>query len=216
MIINCIADLHGYFPYLEGGDILIIAGDCTSNDSVPAWNDFFNWLDKQKYRKRYLIAGNHDNFCKNFAISNDSINDSLGGRPSVSYLCDSGEEFCGLKIWGSPWTTKFVGINPHCCAFTVDNDKELQEKYDLIPNDIDILITHNPPFGILDKTIHEKSVGSRFLLQKVLEIRPKLHVFGHIHEDHGHYSHKNEIDFINASHVNERYNPVNKPIRIVL
>lgn len=208
MIIDCISDLHGFYPKLEGGNLLIVAGDLTANDSSEQQLIFRGWLSSQRYQKIILIAGNHDNnFIKEVPTK------FAGG---IEYLCDSETEFCGMKIWGSPWTTKFAGINPHCCAFTVDNDEDLQEKYDLIPSDIDILITHNPAYGILDKTINGNCVGSRSLLKKSLEIRPKLHVFGHIHEDYGHYYHENEIKFVNASHVNERYNPVNNPVRIIL
>ena len=74
MKITAISDLHGEFPKLPGGDLLIVAGDCTSNDNIHAWNDFFNWLDDQKYTRKILVAGNHDNFCKQWAISDDSIN----------------------------------------------------------------------------------------------------------------------------------------------
>lgn len=219
MIIDCVADLHGYYPKMQGGDLLIIAGDCTSNDKIPSWNKYFDWLDQQQYRKKIMIAGNHDNFCKQWALSNDSIYEALVGRPSVSYLCDSGEEFEGFKIWGSPWTSRFEGINPHCCAFTGADDKELFDKFDLIPADTDILITHSPPFSVRDMTDSGHQVGSASLMAlHINRLRPKLWVFGHIHESYGQegpYQWNNTL-YVNASHVNLRYKPVNKPIRIIL
>lgn len=222
MIIDCVSDLHGYLPELEGGDLLILAGDYTANDRIQGWNKFFDWLDNQNYRKKIMIAGNHDNFCKSWATSNDSIHDILAGKPSVSYLCDSGEEFEGFKIWGSPWSKTFPGINPHCCAFTVDTEDKLFDKFQLIPHDTDILVTHSPPYSVLDKIKEGYSVGSAALFNwlKYVE-RPKLHVFGHIHEAYGQAEvfptyHDKMMISVNASHVNERYQPVNKPIRVVL
>lgn len=218
MIIDCISDLHGHYPTLDGGDLLIVAGDITARDTPLEYGHFGSWMQKQRYKKKVLIAGNHDNYLdrKGFEFFKD-VYECI----DVDYLCDSGTEFCGMKIWGSPWTTKFPGINPHCCAFTVDTDEELQEKYDLIPEDTDILITHNPSFGNYDwiKNRHGTigpSVGSVSLWITCLQIRPKLHVFGHIHEAYGHSEHVNGIKLVNASLVNERYQPVNKPIRIIL
>lgn len=222
MEITAISDLHGEFPRLDGGDLLIIAGDSTSNDSVKAWQNYFDWLERQDYRKKIMIAGNHDNFCTQWAISNDSIYDSLVKKPSFSYLCDSGEEFEGFKIWGSPWSQRFVGQNPHCMAFTLDHDNQLINKFEMIPHDTDILITHSPPFGILDKTTNGEHVGSTYLFNWLKYVgRPKLHVFGHIHEAYGQCeifsTYNNQMmKSINASHVNEDYEPVNKPIRIIL
>lgn len=217
MIIDCLSDLHGYLPRLDGGDLLIIAGDLTARDEAAQYIEFYKWLEKQPYKKKIIVPGNHDNYfqkCNTF--SSAPFSEEL-----AIYLCDSGIEFEGLKIWGSPWTTTFPGINPHCCAFTVDNDEQLAEKWKLIPNDIDILITHSPSFGNYDwiknrdETIGP-SVGSVSLWMKSLQLLPKLHVFGHIHEAYGHCQHANGIRLVNASIVNERYKHVNKSVRIVL
>lgn len=224
MIIDCVADLHGFYPQMEGGDLLIVAGDCTKNDRIPGWHEFFTWLDKQKYRKKVVIAGNHDNFCKSWAISGsftDTAYDQMypGEKPTLDYLCDSGLEFEGFKIWGSPWTSRFPGINPHCCAFTGKNDKEIAPKWDLIPTETDILITHSPPFTIRDLIADGKQVGSPSLMaHHIQRLRPKLWVFGHIHEGYGQEGpyQWNGTKYVNASHVNERYEPINKPIRIIL
>lgn len=226
MIIDCISDLHGYYPKLEGGDLLIVAGDLTARDQSEEYNDFCTWLMNQSYKKKIFIGGNHDN------LLTDSIPkihtcpvrrnlDTNNYLELFEYLCDSGTEFNGLKIWGAPWTLKFDGMNPHCMAFTCDTEEELAEKWGKIPYDVDILITHSPSFGNYDwiknrdRTVGP-SVGSLSLWMKCLEIRPKLHVFGHIHEAYGHCEHSNGIKLINASHVNERYEPINKPIRMIL
>jgi Icc-related predicted phosphoesterase len=218
MIIDCISDLHGEFPTLKGGDLLIVAGDLTGSDDPQQYADFCEWIYNLDYTKKIVIAGNHDNFLQ-------KIPEFFKVTGICEYLCDSGTEFEGLKIWGSPWTAAFHGMNPDCAAFTInvgcDTDQWLAEKWALIPNDTDILITHSPSFGNydwvynIDGTIGP-SVGSVSLWLKCLEIQPKLHIFGHIHAAYGHSMHHNGIHLVNASHMNERYEPVNPPIRIEL
>ena len=210
MIIDCISDLHGHYPTLQGGDLLIVGGDLTAKGKQIEYGNFSHWLWEQQYRKKIIIAGNHDNYLNHFI----SISDMLSC--DVEYLEDSGTEFEGLKIWGSPWTRSFEGQNPHCMAFTLATEAELAKKWELIPKGVDILITHSPCFGIFDQTIRGEHVGSTSLAAWRNEgKRPKLHVCGHVHEGYG-----MEKDFkrcyVNASYVNERYQPVNKPIRVIL
>jgi Icc-related predicted phosphoesterase len=225
MKIDCISDLHGYLPKLEGGDLLIIAGDMTARDTEEEWVKFEHWLTEQNYEEKIIIAGNHDNFLK--SMDEDEMW-QYWCRVRVTYLCDSFTEFRGLKIWGSPWSLWFHGINPKCKTFT-GSENDLQKKYDLIPNFpdfIDILITHGPPFGTFDSVSdwHDgtpRSVGCKALNKVVDRIKPQLHVFGHIHEHGGQqteYLHENgeKTIYVNASIVNERYEHVNKPVRIIL
>jgi Icc-related predicted phosphoesterase len=210
MIIDCIADLHGFRPEMKGGDLLIIAGDLTKRDEANEYLDFSLWVDSLDYEMKILVGGNHDGKLQKWPGMFDNV-------PKLHHLCDSGTEFEGLKIWGSPWTSTFEGINPHCTAFTVENDEELEKKFRDIPHDVDILITHSPPHTILDNTIYEKQVGSKYLLGALIYcFRPKLWVFGHIHEAYGEKIFKDSTTCVNASHVNERYQPVNAPIRIIL
>lgn len=207
--IDCVSDLHGEYPSdLQGGDLLIVAGDWTSTHTEQECFEFFDWVDAQNYRKKIVIAGNHDE---------EPFKQSYCGplNNEFSYLCDSGTEFEGFKIWGSPWTKTFPGMNPHCKAFTVDTEEELAEKWALIPNDIDILITHSPPLGQRDRGKNKNRCGSRSLLLRLLEIRPKLHVFGHIHAGYGQSTYEGII-MVNACHMDDVYDPINKPIRIIL
>jgi len=209
MIIDCISDLHGCKPALHGGDLLIVAGDLTARNTQGEYFKFFNWMWDLPYKKKIVCAGNHDGILE--------FNGLIGDKEAFHYLCDSGTEFEGLKIWGSPWTTRFEGMNPHCMAFTVDTDEELAEKWGKIPSDVDILVTHSPAYGNFDFTARSESVGSMSLFKKVSEIKPKLFVFGHIHESYGHGTRRNSNTiYVNASHVNENYKPVNPPIRIIL
>jgi len=218
--ITCISDCHGYYPKLEGGDLLIVGGDLTASDKEIQYKQFYQWLENQSYKKIVYIGGNHDNYLQKIVMT--------GLLLHIEYLCDSGTEFEGLKIWGSPWTLRFEGMNPNAMAFTVDTEEELAEKWALIPDDVDILVTHSPPYGYFDYINgHEGTggipCGSTSLFETIHHIMPKLHVFGHIHEEGGSmrmfsewYGKKGPLTLVNASHVNELYEPVNKPIRIEL
>jgi Icc-related predicted phosphoesterase len=215
MEITCIADLHGNYPKLYGGDLLIVAGDLTAGDKLHQYVEFAEWLDKQPYDHSILIGGNHDNMLLTRELSKYGM---LNGNDHHTYLCDSGTEFEGLKIWGSPWTLTFPGINPLCTAFT-GAEEELEAKFAIIPPDIDILITHGPPKGMLDRTVRGDNAGSMALSRCYDKIKPKLHVFGHIHEDYGQgvvMGGKIKTLFVNCSHVNERYEPINNPARFTL
>src|ERR1700687_3179512 len=148
MIIDCIADLHGHYPELEGGDLLIIAGDLTATGAINEYLDFNKWLSRQQYERKIVIAGNHDKLCEKGILINTGKTVMMPTIPVLDnktiYICDSGTEFEGLKIWGTPWTKTFLGMNPRCKAFTCDTEEELAEKYQMIPEDTDILISHGP------------------------------------------------------------------------
>jgi Icc-related predicted phosphoesterase len=218
MIIDCVADLHGFVPELLGGDLLIIAGDLTAHDDEDEHEEFKEWLLKQDYKRKILIAGNHDNHIQSGKLPRYD--------DGIEYLEDSGTEFEGLKIWGSPWTPLFKGVNPACKAF-MQFDEKLHDHWDKIPIDTDILITHGPAYGIrdgiplrYDGTIHH--VGSKSLYGHLLyNVRPFLHIFGHIHEGYGIEEtlpcwDNKFMQSVNCSLVNEYYKPVNKPVRIIL
>jgi Icc-related predicted phosphoesterase len=215
MIIDCISDLHGHLPLLSGGDLLIIAGDLTANNRAWQYLNFIEWLKNQKYRCKVLVCGNRDDliyrrrwtFCK----ENEPF-------PSThaKYLCDSGIEFEGLKIWGSPWTKIFPGINLKATAFTVQMECELEEKWENIPAGIDILVTHGPAYGIFDVIKPNKHVGSIELRHQIRgRIKPRLHVFGHIHECGGKVIDLMDLVCVNSSYVDENYQPAHNAVRII-
>lgn len=214
MEICCIGDLHGFMPDLGSGDLLIVCGDLTATHTEKEHFKFNEWLENQKYKKIIVVAGNHDTWIE----QNGCLGTADYDEQILEYLCDSGTEFEGLKIWGSPWTKTFPNMNPHCKAFTCETEEELSEKWAMIPDDIDILITHSPPYGIRDKNIHGECCGSKTLLIECASIKPLIHCFGHLHESYGDLwiPWKKGTKFINCSHVNERYQSVNKPVRIIL
>lgn len=210
MIIDCISDLHGYFPSLGGGDLLIVAGDLTGWD-LPSEYDLFNqWLSKQDYKSKVVIGGNHDGSLQNKKTAICATN--------AVYLSDSHHEFEGLKIWGSPWTPNFGNW-----YFMKERGNAIKEKWDMIPDDTDILITHGPPFGILDQVTmgnrggsKEGFAGCEDLRRALLRIKPMLHVFGHIHENGGKQIDLETCTCVNASLMDRDYNPVNIPVRITI
>ena len=142
---------------------MIIAGDLTASNHPKQWSRFFDWIQDQNYRKIVFISGNHDTWME----KNQKQWISKTQEKDIEYLCDSGCEFEGLKIWGTPWSLWFPYINPDCTAFTWD-EENLKKKYELIPDDTDIIISHGPAYCILDKTKHGEHVGSFSLTSKLL------------------------------------------------
>jgi len=205
MISIChISDTHEthrklHIPY---SDILIHSGDFTFQGDLGKVKEFLSWFDAQQSRYRVLIAGNHD---KSFHKTPDLTKLLLSEFPEITYLENSGTEIEGIKIWGSPYTPTFG----HGWAFNCNIDK-IQNHWDLIPTDTQILVTHGPPFGILDKTAYGDLVGCESLLQTVKKIKPELHLFGHIHEGYG-LLFEDGITFSNGCNLDERYIPINMP-----
>ncbi len=208
MLIDCVSDLHGFQPELAGGDILIIAGDLTARDTKEEYDRFIHWLNASPYRYKVVIAGNHDGLIEKGKVT-------IGTDPlvkNIHYLCDSGTEIEGLKIWGSPYTPTFLSW-----YFMQDRGQDIKKHWDLIPSGIDILVTHGPPYGIFDETIEEIRVGCEDLRLAVQErIKPRIHCFGHIHECGNSITKIDGITYVNCSFVDEKYRPVNSSIRLVL
>lgn len=205
MIIDCISDLHGFCPKLPGGDLLLICGDLTARNEVDQYEQLNDWLLTLPYRCIVVIGGNHDGLVEKGIVT-------IGKDPNkIFYLCDSSIEFEGFKIWGSPYTPTFLRW-----YFMRNRGYDIKKHWDLIPSDIDILVTHGPPLGILDETEEGRKVGCEDLREAVLRVKPKIHCFGHIHEQGGKKETIEGTTFANCSYVNERYRPVFGPIRFDL
>ena len=206
MTLTLISDTHFRHNQLElpGGDMLIHAGDLCGHGTEGEALAFLRWFGEQPYKYKIFIAGNHDWFFE----KNSKIDIYKIIPENIYYLNDSGVEIEGLKIWGSPVQPAFLDW-----AFNRKKGAEINKHWKLIPKDTDILITHGPPFGILDRTTSNYNAGCEMLLKKVNQIQPKLHVFGHIHEGYGMVE-KGKTIFANASSVNFNYQMVNAPIVI--
>jgi len=209
MIIDCISDLHGFFPTLPGGDLLIVAGDLTSKHTIQEYDKFKTWFQSQPYEKKILVAGNHDTFL-------DGNESRFTPDSWFFYLEDREIALDGIRIYGTPWTPIFEGVNPRCKAFML-TEKELEIKFASIPEGIDILVSHGPPWMILDECAqgeHIQSVGSKALRTAVERAQPRYNVFGHIHENGGQecllkwqMSDKPDCWCYNVSYVDEWYRP---------
>ena len=202
--IVAISDTHIKHRDLEipEGDILIHAGDFSRKGKFEDLIEFNSWLGELPHQHKVVIAGNHD-FC-----FQEQPAESLKLLTNGIYLQDQFIELLGLKIYGSPWQPWFFDW-----AFNLKRGHELKTKWKLIPEDTDILVTHGPPMGILDKTNSGKQVGCEELLSRVFEIKPRYHIFGHIHEGYGVIK-KESTTFINASSCDLAYHAENPPIVI--
>ena len=201
--IVCISDTHGQHAKVSvpDGDLLIHAGDFMAFGTKPKEIIQFNqWLGTLPHPYKVVIAGNHDvMFERHSATARELLNNAI-------YLENSGTEIAGLKIWGSPVQPEFNNW-----AFNVARGAAIRRYWEMIPPDTDILVTHGPPFGMLDQSNHSSDhLGCEELAVVVEKIKPRLHIFGHIHGGHGDETHSG-IRFINASVVNEDYWPVYEP-----
>lgn len=205
MKILFISDTHGQHRQLKNqphADLIIHGGDCTRMGKDHEAEDFMRWFTALDYAHKVFIAGNHDFFFE--GETPKSIKRFLTNN--TYYLFNSSVIINGVKIWGSPYTPTFFNW-----AFNLDRGGEIAEMWRLIPSDTDILVTHGPPYGILDEVEVGLHVGCEELLEKVKQVQPKFHLFGHIHEQYGHVE-NGKITFINGSVPDESYVLKNKPV----
>jgi predicted phosphohydrolase len=205
MKLSIISDTHNKHNQLvlPGGDVILHAGDMSSRGYDHEIDNFCKWFDKLPFSEKIFISGNHD---FGFQDKPKEISEIVKSYENINYLQDDmyliGDDYSkSIKIWGTPWQPWFYNW-----AFNAHRGEDIKQHWDIIPNDIDILITHGPPFGVLDKVIgRSENLGCEELIKKIKEIKPKIHVFGHIHSGHGYYFDGN-THYFNASVLNEEYN----------
>lgn len=183
-----ISDTHGCHRRLRNlpeADVVVHSGDFTMNGSEAEAIDFLNWFCDLPYAHKIFICGNHDDCLYGASID--------GLDSNVHYLCNSGVEIDGVKFYGVPM---FMG---DCVT------NKQQRNIANIPSDTDVLITHSPALGILDFD-DNINYGDEQLLTTVMEIHPHLHLFGHIHAQHGiateHGTTFSNGDIMNADYTN--------------
>jgi Icc-related predicted phosphoesterase len=186
---------------LGSGDILVHAGDSTSMGQKHEIEQFLKWFSNTDFEHKIFIAGNHD-----FGFEKETDIDQQFKDLGVTYLFDNDITIDGIKFYGSPWQPEFYNW-----AFNLPRGEELAAKWEKIPDDVDILITHGPAYGILDYAPIGGHVGCEELYRKIVEVKPKIHVCGHIHDSYGQKS-MGGIEFLNASTLNDRYEYAHKPI----
>ncbi len=214
MRITAISDTHMRHKKvnLPGGDLILCSGDISSRGFFEEIKSFCKWFEVQRYDSCVFIAGNHDfgfqdhkqeceELLKDYAIT--YLEDSHMIFPEEEYLYDE-----SITIYGSPWQPEFYNW-----AFNLPrNGWELEQKWNDIPENTDILLTHGPPYGILDvvkgRTDH---LGCELLIERLKIVKPKIHIFGHIHTGYGYYF-DGTTHFINASVLDEQYQHTQNPL----
>jgi Icc-related predicted phosphoesterase len=239
----CVSDTHTYQKEvtLPDGDVLVHAGDLTFRGTYGETRAALEWLESAPFERKILVAGNHDFYFderfkdghvfRNWAIQRKrSVADLMTEFPSVTYLQDAAIEIDGVKFYGSPWQPWF-----HEWAFNFpllrDGDFKSYGNYidpahhdraaaaatwAKIPDDVNVLVTHSPPEGILDRCIGmggDNRAGCPELRKRLDSglLYLRAHIFGHIHEAYG-QEERSGIQFVNAAINTRDYDPINAPI----
>lgn len=187
-------NMHYLLQDLPDADIIVHAGDVSLAGSEQEVLDFVEWFEKLPYKYKIFIAGNHDE-----CLFGESI---IGLLDNFFYLCNSEIIIEGVKFYGVPLFMEDV--------FSGENDAQILN----IPTDTNILITHQPPYHVLDLS-GDTHYGNLNLLQRILSFQPQYHLFGHIHKAYG-IEKIDNVTFVNASLLNEKYELANRPILLEL
>lgn len=223
MKIVMISDTHNKHNKLviPDGDMIIHAGDATGLGRSDELRKFINWFGSLPHKHKIIIAGNHDWGLEGDQNNWDRFHSRRGGmftiddmpankamalhmfkQYGIHYLENKSITIDCIKIYGSPYQPEFGGW-----AFNKYRGPDIKKEWDQIPDDVNILVTHGPPYQILDEVDHGDFVGCEELHNRIKRLSDlKLHVFGHIHEGRGMKMH-NGVTYINASALDENYLP---------
>eukprot|EP00029_Vermamoeba_vermiformis_P008233 TRINITY_DN3791_c0_g1_i1.p1 TRINITY_DN3791_c0_g1~~TRINITY_DN3791_c0_g1_i1.p1 ORF type:complete len:265 (+),score=13.94 TRINITY_DN3791_c0_g1_i1:213-1007(+) len=220
--IVCISDTHQKHDLIDvpDGDMLIHAGDWTTKGDLKAVQSFADFIRKLPHKHKIVLAVNRhltfDNYhypknLRCFHKSEYDIKEIQACFHGFTYLLDTEIIIEGMKIYGSPWQPTY-----HDWAFMLDRGSDtIKRKWNLIPKDVDVLITHGPPAkygGWVDKNL---DAGCEDLLHVVQKIKPPLHIFGHIHQDYG-VTKDEHTTYVNACNLTISYKVQNEPVVIDL
>lgn len=206
MRIVAVSDTHKYYDHLEvpDGDVFVHAGDIEVEQGMSELLHLKKWLTKLPHKYKIVIAGNHDFL---FQQARDLVTREL--KDVCTYLENEETIIQGVKFWASPYTPRFGSW-----AFMKERGDAISRVWNLIPDKVDVLITHGPPMGILDVVNigrnKGESQGCFDLMRAVKRVKPKVHIFGHIHEGHGHIE-KDGTKFYNVAVLDENYDLIHKP-----
>lgn len=212
MRLVCISDTHGDHQHvsLPAGDVLVHSGDICGHGTEQELLSFLDWFSSQAHPHKLFIAGNHDTYLE----SNPSKIRSLAAAAGVTYLCDDGCTIDDVTFWGSPITPRFFNY-----SFMRDPGVDIERHWLQIPSETNVLVTHGPPYGVLDQVAREGSTyehaGCPSLLTTVEALKPRFHIFGHIHECYG-QQHRGNVSYVNASTMNQGYVISNPPITLTI
>lgn len=206
MRIVCVSDTHGLHERVEvpEGDVLVHAGDMTGRGEEGAVAAFGAWLRDQPHPHEVVVAGNHDFLCER----SGALARELSTGEGVHDLEDEGAEITERRFRGSPWQPRFRDW-----GFDLDRGPELAARWARIPRETDVLVTHGPPHGVLDRVARGgRAVGCEDLAARLGRLDVSLHVFGYIHEAAG-----SSVDgagrvAVNASACTLALRPTNAPL----
>jgi len=182
----CISDTHTGLAPIPDGDLLIHAGDLTNAGTMKELQSQIDWLNSLPHKHKIAIAGNHDTFLDPRSRKTLPADDRDGTLDwgNVRYLQHEMiqiefPEHAGriLKVYGAPQTPACGGEE---FAFQYPRGQDAWSG--TIPGDIDILVTHTPPKWYLDLPV---GLGCEWLLKETWRVKPRLHVFGHVHAGSG-------------------------------
>jgi predicted phosphodiesterase len=231
MKITFISDTHTYMYdqnykelILPEGDVLCFTGDImSSGHNEGEIIHFLNWFSKQPYIYKIFIAGNHDRYFEQYPTITTELISKYNDK-GVIYLFNSSFVYKGITFYGTPHQPYFCGW-----AFNVPDGDKLLNIYRQIPNNIDVLLTHCPPYGILDQShspnysnpTGENHLGSIELKEALAEkslynAQPRVVAFGHIHGDGGKQIQIDKTIYINGALCDEHYEPTNNIVSIDL
>ena len=206
MRIVAFSDGHQFWDKIQlpDGDVLVFAGDACGSGKIAQYAAFVEFIKKQapRYKAVIVVAGNHDRCVQDLGkayvrawLSRDA--------PNVHYLQDEELVVDGVKFYGSPWTPEFGGW-----SFALRGPTHAKNVWANIPQDTQVLITHGPAHGILDRTIYGDLAGCQELFLRICDVLPKVHIFGHIHETYG-FQEVAGVKHYNVSVCTVRYSPDN-------
>lgn len=210
MRIVAVSDIHCRWPTITipECDLLISCGDYSFRGERHVVKNFHKWLNKQPARHIISVQGNHELWVeKNFQ---EARMVAIEACPRVHFVEEDLIEIEGIKIFCSAWTPFFMNW-----AYNAFRGEEIQQHWKKIPDVVNILVTHGPPYGILDELVYPDGIGKgefvgcEDLLNVVKRIKPDLHFFGHIHNWGGNEWHIDGTSFYNTSICDEMYYPAN-------
>lgn len=207
-------------------DVIVHSGDIGGRTNLIELGEFLVWYESLNVPIKIWTAGNHDIILDKDWVERQKLKNTIQGiiaeqqyndgqelikKFKTIYLLNSEFVHDGIKFWGSPYSPSF---HREYWAFNADRGEEIKQYWDLIPNDVDVLITHSPSKYILDRCLDNGfNAGCEELNKKINEIQPLIHSFGHIHEGYG-TKLQNKTLCINASVLNFNYQLTNKPILV--
>jgi len=232
----CFSDTHGKHGAISKhhypeADVLLHAGDFTNTGELEVVESFNNWLEAYPAKHKVVVAGNHDiTFHQEYYMDRGAerfhrvaVPDLDGSTINIEvkpvdcskargllkgciYLEDEAFEVCGYTIYGSPWQPEFC-----VWAFMLPRGQPMKEIWKNVPESVDILLTHSPPYGFGDRTGDNSRVGCEMLAAAIQQRAISVNVCGHVHNGYGCNS-DGATMYINASTCDHDYRPINAPI----